>query len=91
MEPKRRTTGRNSLGPSQTNQNADGLEAHTCSLKHMEGSVKWLQEVLERGYEMGVGIAHLDMLRGLEDFKVTLDRVAMAGHWKPEQKKAWED
>ncbi len=31
------------------------------------------------------------MLRNVEDFSVVFYRVALAGQWKVEQKKSWED
>jgi hypothetical protein len=37
---------------------------------------------------MATRVADWDVLRNLEDFGVTLDRVAMAGQWKVEQKKS---
>jgi hypothetical protein len=33
----------------------------------------------------------LDVLRGLEYFRVLLDGVAIVGHWKSKQKRAWKD
>jgi hypothetical protein len=59
-----------SPGPSQTMQNAHGLDAHAGSLKHLESTV----------YDMAVRVTQSDMLRNLEDFIVTLKRVALAGH-----------
>jgi hypothetical protein len=40
---------------------------------------------------MAIKVACLDVLRTLEDFKVTLDRIAMERQWKAGQKKSWED
>jgi hypothetical protein len=37
---------------------------------------------------MAIRVAHWDVLRNLEDFRVTLDRVAMAGQWKVKQIKS---
>ncbi len=48
---------RKSPGPRQMTQNADGLDAHASSLKHLESSFKWLQAVLKPGYEMAVRVA----------------------------------
>jgi hypothetical protein len=48
-----------------------------------------LQDALAIGYKMDV--AQLDMMRSLQDFRVTLFRVAVAGLWKEERKKSWED
>jgi hypothetical protein len=39
---------------------------------------------------MAISVAQSDVLRNLEDFSVTLERVAMAGQWKVKQK-SWED
>jgi hypothetical protein len=55
-------------------------------LEHLEGSTK----VLEKALQMGFKIAWFDMLKSLEDFKVMLDQVAMAGKSKVEQKNLWE-
>jgi hypothetical protein len=55
-------------------------------LKHLGGSVKRLQEAFGAGNEKAVSVALLDMLRNLEDFRVKLKRVALAGYWKIEQK-----
>ncbi len=46
---------RKSPGPSQATQNANGLEAHARHLKHLEDSIKWLQEAIIKGYEMSQG------------------------------------
>jgi hypothetical protein len=35
--------------------------------------------------------ARFDVLKSLEDLRVTLDRKAMARQWKTEQRKLWED
>ncbi len=35
-----------------TTRNSDGLEAFTCSLKHLESRIKWLQKALERRYKI---------------------------------------
>jgi hypothetical protein len=40
---------------------------------------KGLQEALGMSYKMADKVACLDMLRNLDDFKETFDRVAMAG------------
>jgi hypothetical protein len=48
---------RKSPGPCQMTRNADRLDAHASSLKHLESSFKWLQEVLKPGYEMAVRVA----------------------------------
>jgi hypothetical protein len=42
--------------PSQMTQNFDGLEVHACSLKRLEGNIKWLK-ALDTGYEMCIQIA----------------------------------
>jgi hypothetical protein len=47
-----------------TTRNSDGLETYTCSLKHLESRIKWLQEALERRYEMKSGQEVLE--RGFE-------------------------
>ncbi len=80
-----------SLGPSHTMQNADGLDSHANSLKHLASSNKGLQGATSLAYEMTIRLARLDVLRNLEDFRMTLKRMAMAGQWKVEQKKSWED
>ncbi len=48
---------RKSPRASWTIKNADGLEVLACNLKHLEGSVKGLQEVLSTGYAMAVRTA----------------------------------
>ncbi len=40
---------------------------------------------------MVVSEAHLDVIRNLEGFMVTLKRVATSAQWKADQKKSWED
>jgi hypothetical protein len=37
---------------------------------------------------MAIRVARWDVLKNLEDFSLTLDRVAMAGQWKVKQKKS---
>jgi hypothetical protein len=77
-------------GPSQTMQNADELDAHAHSWKHLESNVPRAAR-LGKVYDMAVRVAQSDTLRHLEDFIVTLERVALAGQWKVEQKRPWED
>jgi hypothetical protein len=63
----------NLLGMEATSRNSRcpaGLEAHTHSLKHLEGSIKLLQEAQGRGYGNGYQDSLLDVLRGLENFRV---------------------
>jgi hypothetical protein len=50
-------------------------------------SVKGLEETLRRVFVIGVMTARFDLLRSLEDYR----EVAMAGQWKLEQKKSWEN
>jgi hypothetical protein len=57
--------------------NADGLHAHACGLKHLEGSIEGLQEALVTGYEMAIRVVHLDMLRNMQALRMTLGRVAV--------------
>jgi hypothetical protein len=38
----------------------------------------------------GLQVARLEKLRSPEDFRVTIDRVAIAGQFKSEQKKNWK-
>jgi hypothetical protein len=64
---------------------------HNSSLKQLEGTIKWLQDELERGHEMGIIIDHLEVLRDLEDFQMTVHIVAMGGPVEPKQMKAGED
>ncbi len=61
LGPTWRTIGGNHRH-SHTIQNADRLERHTCNIKHLEVSVKWLQEAQDRGYEKVIRIAFLDVL-----------------------------
>jgi hypothetical protein len=56
-------------------------------LEHLKSSVKELQEALGAGYKMALRVAWSDMLRKLEDFRVTFVRVVIAGYWKAKQKK----
>ncbi len=65
-------TGGHHWGPSHTMQNADGLDAHANSLKHLESSNKGLQEAHSMAFEMAIRLARLDVLRNLEDFRMTL-------------------
>ncbi len=51
------------------------------SLEHLGESASSLKEVLHQGFVMGIRMAHLNMTKSLEDFRVTLDRVAMAAGW----------
>jgi hypothetical protein len=48
-------------------------------LKHLESNVNGLKETLDGKYKMAVRLARLDMFWSLEDFRVTLDRVAKVG------------
>jgi hypothetical protein len=66
------------------------LKAHAHSLKHLEGSISgYNKKHLMQG--MRWASEEHDYPKSLVDFRVMHDRVAMAGGWKPEQKKAWED
>jgi hypothetical protein len=40
---------------------------------------------------MAIRMAHLDMLRNLQDLRLTIYRVFMASQLKEKQKKSWED
>jgi hypothetical protein len=50
------------------------LEASECSLEHFRGSAKGLREALQRGFFMGIKMACFNMIKNLEDYRVTLDR-----------------
>jgi hypothetical protein len=55
-------------------------------LGHFANSVKWLDKALRWDFTVGIKVDRLYMLKSLEDFGVTLDRIAMANQWKTEQK-----
>jgi hypothetical protein len=61
-------------------RNSEGLETHTQSLKHLDSSIKCLQAELEEGYNIGIRIANLDVLRGLKNLGVTLNGMATSGN-----------
>jgi hypothetical protein len=48
------------------------------SLEYLAESARSLREALQRGFMMGIKMTRFNMTKGLEDYKVTLDRVAMA-------------
>ncbi len=56
-------------------------------MKHLESSVKELQEALGTGYQIALSVARSDVLRKLEDFRVTFERITIAGYWKAKRKK----
>lgn len=67
---------RDSLAPFQTMQNEDNLDAPACSLQYLVDSAKGLQDALQRGFAMG--ITWLDLKKSLVDYKVTLEKIAIA-------------
>jgi hypothetical protein len=50
-------------------------------MKHLGESASSFKEVLHQAFVMGIRMAHLNITKSLEDFRVTLDRVAMAAGW----------
>jgi hypothetical protein len=81
---------RSSPAPYPTFWNVEGNEAHTSSLEHLEGSTKGLDEVLQTGFIMGLKMDWFDMLKSLEDFRITLEEVTMENKWAMNLKRAWE-
>ncbi len=75
---------RDSPAPFQTMQNTDNLDAPARSLQYLVDSAKGLQDALQKGFVMGIKIAWLDLEKSLEDYKVTLKRIAMATNWDSE-------
>jgi hypothetical protein len=63
----------------QTTWNVECLEAYTCSLEHLEGSVRGLDKAPYREFTMGIKMAQFDMTKSLEDFRISLERVG----WQP--------
>jgi hypothetical protein len=43
-----------------------------------------------REFAMGIKIARFDLTKNLEDFKVTLERIAMAAKWNDDLKSLWQ-
>jgi hypothetical protein len=61
--------------------------AHTCSLRHIEGSIRGLNRALHRGFAIGKKITLLHAMKSLEDFRITLEMVALAAKWAAADKK----
>jgi hypothetical protein len=72
---------RKSPGLSLITWNSEGLEAHICRPKHLQGSSKWHQSALDREYESEIRMGCAERTGVLQSYT---DRVAMAGQWKPE-------
>jgi hypothetical protein len=53
-------------------------------------SEAWGLDFTER-YIIGIKMARFDGTKSLEDFRITLERVAMAAKWAADQKKEWEE
>jgi hypothetical protein len=58
--------------------NMDNLDAPAQSLQYLINSAKGLQDAMQRGFVMGIKIARYDLTKNLEDYRVTLKRIAMA-------------
>jgi hypothetical protein len=70
----------------QTMWNTDNLDAPAWSLQYLIDSAKGLQDALQRGFAMGIKIARFDLTNNLEDYRVTLERIAMAAQWNDDLK-----
>ncbi len=58
--------------------NMDNLDTPGQSLQYLINSAKGLQDAPQRGFAMGIKIARFDLTKNLEDYRVTLKRIAMA-------------
>jgi hypothetical protein len=66
--------------------NAENLEVHLHSLEHLKENVAGLDEALQP-FIMRIKMAQFNMTKSLEDYKITLQRVAMAAKWTSDWKK----
>lgn len=64
--------------PYQATRNADDMDAPMRSLEYLGESAQSLQEALHQGFIMGIRMARFNMTKSMEDYRVTLERVAMA-------------
>jgi hypothetical protein len=69
---------RKSPAPYQTTRIVEGLEANIRSFEQLEGSIKDLDKALRRGLVRKKWEAQFDLLKSLEDFRITLEWVALA-------------
>jgi hypothetical protein len=80
---------RDSPAPFQTRRTSNNLDAMTSSLQYLTDSARSLQDAMKREFAMGIKIAKLDLEKSLEDYKVTLERIAMAAKWDEDMVSAW--
>jgi transcriptional regulator len=81
---------RDSLALFQTRRTSNNLDATTCSLQYLTDSARSLQDAMKREFAVGIKIAKLDLEKSLEDYKVTLERIARAAKWEEDTVSAWE-
>jgi hypothetical protein len=61
--------------------NADNLDAPSQSLLYLAESAKRLKDALHIGFAMGIKIAKFNLTKNLKDYRVTMERTAMATEW----------
>jgi hypothetical protein len=59
--------------------NVSSLEAHIRSLEHLRESAEGLTEALQGGFNMGTKIAHFNVTKNMEDYRVILDPSCYGG------------
>jgi hypothetical protein len=65
------------------------MDAPAHFLEYLAKSARSLQEALQQGFTMGIRMARFSMAKSIEDYKVTVDRVAMAVKCNENLKFAW--
>jgi hypothetical protein len=75
--------------PYQTTQNMDNMDAPSHSKEYLAESARSLQEAFQQGFTMGIKMARFNMTKSMENYKITLDRAAMAAKWDTNLKFAW--
>ncbi len=53
----------------QTTQNVEGLESHTHSFEHLEGSTKGLDKLLQGGFIMEIKMGQVDSVSCWQTFE----------------------
>jgi hypothetical protein len=48
-----------------------------------------LNEVLQKGFIIGIKVALFNVTKSLEDFRITPERVEMVATWTTDRKKEW--
>jgi hypothetical protein len=83
------TFTRDFLAPYQTTRNMDNIDSHAWfSLEYLTESTRSLQEALQV-FKMGIRMARFNMTKSMEDYKVTVERVAMAAKFDENLMFAW--